>query len=445
MATMPEQLPPHNIEAEQSVLGAMMVDRQAVLTAIEKVNVDHFYRNNHRVIFQAMLELEDNNQPIDLVTVIDRLRKTDQLANAGDIGYVTTLSGVTPIITNVEQYCKIVREKAILRNLIRVSNEIMVNSYQDNEVDEILDQAEKKFFELSQNRDTKSFASIKEVAAETFAMIEEAYRKKGSFTGLRTGFTQLDRMTAGLQKSDLIILAARPSMGKTAFSLSIAQNVALREGKGVAYFNLEMDRHQLVHRMICAESQIDSQRIRTGYIEEGDWEPIGKAVAALGNAPIYIDDTPGISILELRSKARRLKAEKSIDLLIVDYLQLITSRNRNENRQQEIAYITRQLKELARELEVPIIALAQLSRQVEQRQDKKPNLSDLRESGEIEQTADIVGFLYREDYYNPETENKNIMDIIIGKHRNGPTGVVKLLFLKNIGRFANVELKYEEE
>lgn len=438
MANVTQRIPPQNVEAEQSVLAAMMVDDKALLTGIEKLIPEFFYKDSHRLVFTAMMDLEENNQPVDIITIIDQLRKKNQLDDAGGIVYLSEMSTLAPLISNIAEYCRIVHEKALLRQLIGIARDIADESYSSNGFDTILDGAEKKFFDIGQQRDTRSYEVIKDVVKETFAQIEESYRNKGKFTGLRTGYTELDDLTNGLQNSDLIILAARPSMGKSAFALNISQNIALHEKKGVLFFSLEMPSSQLVHRMICSEARINSQRVRKGYVEESEWAQLGQAVANLGDAPIYIDDTPGISILELRSKARRLKMEKDIGLIAIDYLQLITSTQRTDNRQQEIAYITRQIKELARELNIPVLALAQLSRQVEQRQDKRPMMSDLRESGEIEQTADIISFIYRDDYYNPDSERSNIAEIIISKHRNGPTGKVELMFAKHLGRFENL-------
>ncbi|QOR33873.1 replicative DNA helicase [Clostridium sp. 'deep sea'] len=438
MAEPVQRIPPQNSEAEQSVLAAMLVDKESLLTGIEKLLPEYFYKDNHRLIFKAMIELEENNQAVDIITLIEQLRKKKQLDDAGGIIYLTEMSSLAPLVGNVTEYCRIVHEKAMLRHLITIARELADESFSNNEFDDILDNAEKKLFEISQQRDTRSYQEIKDVIKETFASIEESFRNKGKMTGLRTGFTDFDDMTNGLQKAALIIIAARPSMGKSALMLNMAQNIALREKTGVMIFSLEMPNNQLVHRMLCSEAKINSMRVQKGFIEENEWGKLSKAVAMLGDSPIYFDDTPGISILELRSKARRLKSEKDIGLIIVDYLQLITTPNKNESRQQEIAYITRQIKELARELDIPIIALAQLSRAVESRQDKRPMLSDLRESGEIEQTADIVSFIYRDDYYDPDSENANIAEIIIGKNRNGPTGRVELMFAKHLGRFENL-------
>lgn len=445
MADTVKRVPPQNIEAEQSVLGAMLVDAAAVSTALELLREEDFYKEGHRYIFATMRELEERSQAIDLITVTEELKKKGQLADAGGLSYLSTLSSAVPTTANVVEYCRIVAEKAALRSLIAASAEIMEDSYQADDIGEILDKAERRIFEISQKRSHTGYVHIRDVVRETYENIEKLYHHKGTVTGIPTGYLEFDKLTSGLQKSDLIIIAGRPSMGKTAFCLNILQNVTIRGGCSAAIFSLEMSRHQLVQRMLCAESSVDSQRVRTGFLEERDWSKLIDAVAALSSANIFIDDTPSIPILELRSKARRLKAEHDIDLIVIDYLQLITTGRRAENRQQEIAYITRQLKSLARELEIPIVALAQLSRAVEQRQDKRPALSDLRESGEIEQTADLVAFLYREDYYNPETEQQNVTEVIIGKHRNGPIGVVKLLFFKNISKFVNLDTRYTDD
>jgi replicative DNA helicase len=416
----------------------MMVDKQALQTAIQSVSAKHFYSEQNQIVFDAMMSLEDENQPVDIITLIDKLRGMQKLDEAGGIIYLTEMNSFAPLVSNISNHCNIVKEKALLREVISVAKTMADEAFSEGEFESILDSAEKQFFELSRQRDTKSYSIISDVVAETFAQIEENYRTKDQVTGLRTGYVDLDDITNGLQPSDLVIIAARPSMGKTALCLNLAQNAALREDASVLFFSLEMASHQLVHRMICSEARVNSQRVRKGYVEQQEWDKIGKAVATLGEARIYIDDTPGIPILELRSKARRLKSERGLDLIIVDYLQLITSPHRSENRQQEIAYITRQLKELARELETPLIALAQLSRQVEQRQDKRPMLSDLRESGEIEQTADVVAFIYREDYYEQDTDRQNIAEILISKQRNGPTGRIELMFNKQFGRFENL-------
>lgn len=437
MAKNVQRVPPQNLEAEKSILSAMMVEKRALQKGLEKISADHFYLEKHQIIFKAMLELEDNNQAVDIITLIDKLRNMQKLEEAGGIIYLTEMSSLAPLISNVGDYCDIVKEKALLREVVSVARVMADKAYSDGEFEEILDNAERRFFELSRQRDTKSYSIIKDVVKQTFEQIEESYRTKDQITGLRTGYIDFDDITNGMQPSDLIIIAARPSMGKTALCLNFAQNAALREKSNVLFFSLEMASHQLVHRMICSEARVNSQRVRKGYVEQQEWDKIGQAVAVLSEAQIFIDDTPGIPILELRSKARRLKSERGLDLIIVDYLQLVTSPHRSENRQQEIAYITRQLKELARELDVPLIALAQLSRQVEQRQDKRPMLSDLRESGEIEQTADVVGFIYREDYYDPDTDQKNIAELLISKQRNGPTGRIKLMFNKQFGRFEN--------
>lgn len=438
MSTNIQRISPQSLEAEKSILSSMMVDRMALQQALEKITAEHFYLERHQLIFEAMINLDADGEPVDIITLINKLRHMQKLEEAGGIVYLTEMSSIAPLVSNVSQYCTIVKEKALLREVVSVARFMADEAYSEGKFEEILDIAEKQFFELSRQRDTKSYSIIKEVVQETFRQIEESYRTKDQVTGLRTGFVDFDDITNGMQPSDLIIIAARPSMGKTALCLNFAQNAALREDANVLFFSLEMANHQLVHRMICSEAKVDSQRVRKGYIEQQEWGQIGQAVATLSEANIFIDDTPGIPILELRSKARRLKSERGLDLIIVDYLQLVTSPHRSENRQQEIAYITRQLKELARELEVPLVALAQLSRQVEQRQDKRPMLSDLRESGEIEQTADVVAFIYREDYYDPETPEQNVAELIISKQRNGPTGKIKLMFNKQFGKFENL-------
>ena len=438
---MIERVPPQNIEAEQAVIGGMLIEKEAISKVAEFLKADDFYREAHRLIFEAMLELFNKNEAVDLVTVTEVLRKNDKLEAVGGIAYITSLANSVPTAANINYHGEIVEEKALLRGLINSATHIASMGYEDTEaVTDIIDKAEKMILEVSERKMSGDFVPIKSIIFDAFGKIEQLYASKGGITGLATGFKDLDKITSGLQPSDLILVAARPSMGKTAFTLNIASHVAIREKKAVAFFSLEMSKEQLVQRMLCSEATIDSQRLRIGELEERDWTKLISAADRLSSAPIYIDDTPGITVMEMRSKARRLKIEHDLQLIIIDYLQLMqgSSNKGGDNRQQEISEISRSLKALARELNVPVIALSQLSRSVESRQIKKPMLSDLRESGSLEQDADIVSFLYREDYYNPETENKNITDIIIAKHRNGPVDTVQLFFHKQFTKFCDL-------
>ncbi|MBP2634761.1 MAG: dnaC [Firmicutes bacterium] len=439
---MIDRVPPQNVEAEQSVLGAMMIEREAISKVVELLRPEDFYREAHRLIFNAMLELFNKNDAVDLVTVVEVLRRDEKLEGAGGIAYVSALANSVPTAANVMYHARIVEEKALLRQLITTATEVAGMGYEANEeVTVIMDKAEKMILEVSNRKAGQEFASIKNIIFDVFDKVSELYSSKGGITGLSTGFKDLDKLTSGLQASDLILIAARPSMGKTAFVLNIAQNVAIKEKQAVAFFSLEMSKEQLVQRMLCAEAPIDAQRLRIGELENNDWDKLVRAADRLAAAPIFIDDTAGITVMEMRSKARRLKIEHNLQLIIIDYLQLMqgsSGSSRNENRQQEISEISRSLKALARELKVPVIALSQLSRGVESRQVKKPMLSDLRESGSLEQDADIVAFLYREDYYDPETENKNITDVIVAKHRNGPVDSVQLFFHKQFTKFSDL-------
>lgn len=439
---MIDRVPPQNVEAEQSVLGAMMIEREAISKVAEILRPEDFYREAHRLIFNAMLELFNKNDAVDLVTVVEILRRDEKLEGAGGIAYVSALANSVPTAANVMYHARIVEEKALLRQLITTATHVAGMGYEANEeVAIIMDKAEKMILEVANRKAGQEFASIKNIIFDVFDKVSELYSSKGGITGLSTGFKDLDKLTSGLQASDLILIAARPSMGKTAFVLNIAQNVAIKEKQAVAFFSLEMSKEQLVQRMLCAEAPIDAQRLRIGELENNDWDKLVRAADRLAAAPIFIDDTAGITVMEMRSKARRLKIEHDLKLIIIDYLQLMqgsSGSSRSENRQQEISEISRSLKALARELKVPVIALSQLSRGVESRQVKKPMLSDLRESGSLEQDADIVAFLYREDYYDPETEHKNITDVIIAKHRNGPVDSVQLFFHKQFTKFSDL-------
>ncbi len=441
------RLPPQHIEAEQAVLGAMLISQDAVTEAVELLQPDDFYRNSHQMIFEVMQGLFEHGQPVDVITVTAALQAREGALEAvGGASYVAELAASMPTALHVVHYSNIVREKAVLRRIIATATELANQGYQgeDSSAD-ILAEAETKILSLSQNQRVRDFTHISEVLENTFERIEQLYASEGKLTGVPTGYSELDRMTSGFQRSDLIIVAARPSVGKTAFALNIAQNVAVRAGLPVAIFSLEMSKDQLVQRMLCAEAYIDGHKMRNGTLDDDDWPKLSMGVSTLSNSPIYIDDSPGITVPEMRAKLRRLKSEAGLGFVCIDYLQLIHGRrNSGENRQQEISEISRSLKQLARELEVPVVALAQLSRGVEQRQDKRPMLSDIRESGSIEQDADIVAFLYRDDYYDPESERKNIIEIIIAKQRNGPTGKVDLVFLKNFNKFVNLDPVHKE-
>lgn len=439
---MLDRVPPQNIEAEQSVIGAMLIEKEAISKVAEFLQQEDFYREAHRLIYHAILELFNKNDAVDLITVTEMLRKEDRLETVGGISYITSLANSMPTAANVLYHARIVEEKALLRQLISVSTQIAGMGYEGaEEVAQILDQSERMILEVSSRKVGKDFAPIKGIIFDAFNKIEQLYASKGGITGIPTGFKDLDRLTAGLQPSDLVLIAARPSMGKTAFVLNIAQHIAIKEKKAVAFFSLEMSKEQLVQRMLCSEAAIDAQRLRIGELEENDWKKLVLAADRLSNAPIFIDDTAGITVLEMRGKARRLKIEHDLQLIIIDYLQLMQGRSsgsRSENRQQEISEISRSLKGLARELHVPVIALSQLSRSVESRQSKKPMLSDLRESGSLEQDADIVAFLYREDYYNPDTDKPNITEVIVAKHRNGPVDTMQLFFHKQFTKFSDL-------
>ncbi|AYO32096.1 MAG: replicative helicase [Thermoanaerobacteraceae bacterium] len=434
------KVPPYSLEAEQSVLGSMLLSKDAIFVAAERLKSEDFYKESHRKIFEVLVELNENREPVDLITVSEALRSKKLLEQIGGITYLTTLTETVPTAANIAYYCSIVEEKALLRRLISTSSQIMSMAYDSREdAEQVLDEAERMIFEIVQKRRVENFYHIKDILLETFERIEELYNSEGGITGVPTGFPDLDEMTSGLQPSDLILIAARPSMGKTSFALNIAANAAIRYKIPVAIFSLEMSKEQLVQRLLCSESNVDSHRLRTGRLEEDDWPRLAKAMGPLSQAPIFIDDTPGITSLELRAKARRLKAEKGLGLIMIDYLQLMSGKGNSENRQQEISDISRSLKALARELSVPVVALSQLSRAPEIRSDHRPILSDLRESGSQEQDSDVVAFLYRDDYYNPDTEKKNIAEVIIAKQRNGPTGVVELVWLSKFTKFASIE------
>ncbi|WP_031514292.1 replicative DNA helicase [Desulfofalx alkaliphila] len=436
---MINKIPPQNIDAEQSVLGAVLLDKEAIYKVMEILKPEDFYRDSHRLIYEAMLDLIENDKPLDLITLCEELRQDGKLDQVGGVSYVATLAGLVPTAANVEYYAKIVEEKSLLRTLIQVSNKVSAMGYEgSDDAHGLLDQLERSIYELNNRRQSASFNPISEILLETFDQIEQMQKNKGKLTGIPTGFIDLDALTCGFQKSDLIILAARPSMGKTTLALMLAINAAVKGKVPVAIFSLEMSKEQLVQRMLCAEAMVDQHKLKTGHLQEDDWLRLTEVAGYLSKAPIYIDDTPAISIRELRAKARRLQGEKDLGFLVIDYMQLMQGSRRSESRQQEIAEISRSLKALAKELNIPVLALSQLSRAVEQRQDKRPIMSDLRESGSIEQDADLVMFIYREDYYDPETENKGVAEIIVSKHRNGPVGSVQLGFLHEFTKFVNL-------
>jgi len=433
-----ERIPPHSDEAEKSVLGSIILDKDALFEVLEILNPDDFYSEMHQEIYRAVTELYRKSESVDILTVSEELKKRNTLEMVGGRAYIAMLSTIVPSTSNAAQYAKIVGEKAVLRRLINASSEIMEMAYQEKtEPETVLDHAEQSIFEIAQTRQKKDFEPLKDVLYNNVKRIDEVSKLEGGLTGITTGFLDLDAKTSGLQKSDLIMLAARPSMGKTAFALNIAQQAALRGKAKVIIFSLEMSREQLGQRLLSMESRVDMQKLKTGKLDRTDWDQLYSAIDKLSRAEIYIDDTPGINILEIKNKCRRLKAEKGLDLVIVDYLQLMSYEGRSESRQQEITAISRFLKQLAREMDCPVLVLSQLSRAPEQRTDHRPILSDLRESGSIEQDADIVMFLYRDEYYNQETDKPNICEVIIAKQRSGPTGVIELTWLGKYTRFVD--------
>ena len=440
------KVPPHDIEAEQAIIGSMLTDRDAVISAIEVLKPDDFYREDNKTIYEAILNLYNRSEPIDIITVRAELESMGKIDNVGGLEYLAELPEKVPTTANAMKYIKIVEEKSSLRKLIRTANEIIELGYNPTEeVDNIMEGAEKKIFNIMQDKDQKGYSPLKDVLVESFTKLEELYNRKQHITGVPSGFTDLDYRTAGFHGSELILIAARPAMGKTAFALNIATNAALKANVPVAVFSLEMSKEQLVNRILCSESMVDSNKVRTGKLEEDDWTKLAGAIGPLSEAEMYIDDTPGINIMEIRAKCRKLKIEKNIGLVVIDYLQLIQGTGkRGASREQEISEISRSLKILAKELDVPVIALSQLSRAAEQRPDHRPMLSDLRESGAIEQDADIVMFLYRDDYYNEDSEKKNIAEVIIAKHRGGSTGTVELLWLGNYTKFVNIERRFDD-
>ena len=439
-----KRLPPHNVEAERAVIGAMMLNADAIMVCSELLTSDEFYQQQYGIIFDALVEMYKDGVGADLVTLQNKLREKEVTPELYSVEYLGELLASVPTSANVKFYAEIVHEKAVLRRLIRVSEQVTKDCYMDSQpLEDILEDTEKSVFDVIQQRGGSEFEPIRDVVLGTLDSIEKAAKQKGNITGLETGFRDLDAKTAGLQKSDLILIAARPAMGKTAFVLNIAEYVALHSNSTIALFSLEMSKEQLVKRMLAMNSMVDSQKIRTGDLEDDDWDKLVGSVRKIGNSNLVIDDTSGITASELRSKCRKLKIEQGLDLVIIDYLQLMTGagKRKSDSRQQEISDISRSLKVMARELNVPVIALSQLSRAVESRPDKRPMLSDLRESGAIEQDADIVMFIYRDEYYNPDSEKKGVAEVIVAKQRSGPTGPVELAWLSQYTKFGNLEYK----
>ena len=434
-----DKIPPQSNEAEIAVLGSMLLDKEAIGQAIELLEGSFFYKEAHKKIYSTIINLYDKNKAIDIVTVVEELRNSNALDEIGGPAYITSITSSIPTSANIHHYAKIVREKAILRNLISTATQIVSESYDNaSTVDTLLDKAERMIFDITTNKVEAKFSSIKDIIKSSIETIDNLYQRKESITGTATGFHDFDVLTAGLQKSDLIIIAGRPSMGKSALISCIAEHVAVVEKKPLAFFSLEMSKSQLVQRMLCSHARVDAHKVRTGFLSQSDWPRLVNAAGKLSESPIFIDDTPSISALELRAKSRRLKSQFDIGLIVIDYLQLMQGPSGIENRQQEISEISRSLKALARELNVPLIAVSQLSRAVEQRADRRPQLSDLRESGAIEQDGDVVVLLLREEYYNPTDENKGIAEIIVAKQRNGPVGTLKLAFINEYTRFEDL-------
>jgi replicative DNA helicase len=439
------RVPPQSLEAEQSVLGSILLDNEAAYQVAEILQEKDFYRENHRQIFSAILSLLDRDEPADLITLTNELKQKGDLAQVGGVTYLAQIVEAVPTAANIEYYAKIVKDKAILREVIHASTEIVTNAYQETQdISEFLDKAEQVIFQVSESREKGGLTPISTVLKSSFKQIEKNYEQKELITGLATGFKDLDKLTAGLQPSDLIIIAGRPSMGKTSFCLNIAEHVALKEKETVAIFSLEMAREQLASRLLCSMSRIDSSRLRSGFIDEVEWMRLTDAAGLLSDSRIFIDDMSQANVFEMRAKARRLKAAKGLGLVIVDYLQLMKGAGKIESREREISEISRSLKAMAKELNVPVIALSQLNRGVESRTDKRPMMSDLRESGAIEQDADIIGFIYRDEVYNRESPDQGIAEFNVVKHRNGAIDMVRLSFLAKYTRFENLAMDYSE-
>ncbi|HBR14883.1 MAG TPA: replicative DNA helicase [Candidatus Omnitrophica bacterium] len=433
------RIPPQNIEAEKSVLGSMLIDEEAIGMAVEILDETWFYDDAHRKIYKAVIELYNSHKNVDLITLCDKLKNDGLLEQVGGVTYLSVLIDFVPTSANVEHYAQIVKEKGVLRRLIHNATQIVSESYEaKGNVEDVVDRAEKLIFEIADLKQKQQSVHIKDLVKESIETIDRLYKRKQHITGIATGFEKFDAMTSGLQKSDLVIVAGRPSMGKSALAVSMGEKIGIELKEGVAFFSLEMSKEQLVQRMLCSQARVDAHKLRSGFLSPSDWPKLTAAAGRLSESKIFIDDTPAISVLELRAKARRLKANYDIQLIVLDYLQLMRSTTKSDNRQQEISEISRSLKALARELSVPVIALSQLSRAVESRQDHRPQLSDLRESGAIEQDADLVVLLMREEYYNPTEQNKGVADVIIAKQRNGPVGTIKLAFIKEYMRFENL-------
>jgi len=435
---------PYNLEAEQSVIGSMLIDKTAISRVVEVLKGDDFYRDSHKVIFSAIFDLYQRDTPIDMITLLEHLRSSEKLEASGGITYITEISNSIPSTANLSSYIKIVDDKSTLRKLIRASTEIMENCYnKQDDVEAVMDLAEQKVFNIAERKNSSDFEPMNTVLERGFLEIERIFNNKGETTGIPSGFPELDEKTAGFQKGDMILIAARPSMGKTTFALNLAEYAALREGKNVAIFSLEMSKEQLAYKLLCSEANVDMSKLRHGNLEDKDWENIAKASGPLAAAKIFIDDTAGTSVMDMRSKCRKLKMEHGIDMIVIDYLQLMSGSN-PESRQQEVSEISRSIKALAKEMQCPVIALSQLSRAPEQRADHRPMLSDLRESGSIEQDADIVMFLYRDEYYDKETEDKNVAECIIAKQRNGPVGTVRLAWIGQFSKFARLDVIHRD-
>lgn len=440
-----EKLPPQSNDAEMAVLGSMLLDREPIMQAVEMLDASYFYKDAHKRIYSAILKLFDENRGVDIVTLIEELKKTNSLDDAGGPTYITAISSSVPTTANFVHYAKIVKEKALLRNLINTATNIVSSCYDTTQdIDTILDRSEQLIFDVSSRKVESRVSPLREVIKSSIETIDSLYQRKENITGLGTGFRDLDIKTAGFHPSDLIVVAGRPSMGKSALATCIVEHVGVVEKQPVAFFSLEMSKEQLVQRMLCSHARVDAHKVRTGFLSQADWPRLVNAAGKLSEAPIYIDDAPGATVLEIRTKARRMKAQFDIKMIVLDYLQLMQGPLRADNRQQEISEISRSLKALARELNVPLIAISQLSRAVEQRSDHRPQLSDLRESGAIEQDADLVLLLLREEYYNPTEENKGMAEVIIAKQRNGPVGSLNLAFLGEYMRFENLAPKSEE-
>lgn len=439
------KLPPHNLEAERAVLGAILIDHEAIHKVLEFLREEDFYREAHRKIYRAQIAISQKGEPTDLVTVSDLLQSEGGFELAGGASYLSGLVDSIPSSANIVSYGRIVREKGVIRRLIDTASQIATMGYESGEnAEQLLDESEKMIFTLAENRMRPSFAPVKDIVKDSFKKIEQLYEKKGELTGLATGFKDFDLLTSGLQTDELIIIAGRPSMGKTALALNIVEHAAIHNRAHVAFFSLEMSKEQLVIRMLCSQAFIDSSRLRKGQLSEKDWPALTKAAGNLSDVSIFIDDTPAISVMEMRAKCRRLKREKGLDLIVADYLQLVRPTSSNiQNREQEISEISRSLKAMAKELKVPVVALSQLNRAVENRHNRRPQLADLRESGAIEQDADVIGFIYRDEVYDPHSADKGIAELIVGKHRNGPTGVVRLAFLNQYTKFEN--LAYDQQ